>query len=431
MESKREWMESAEEEDRHVREEFEAWRAEIGREDEMFLAAMQEDGRGGEEKDPHAGAVLISDAEKNDAKERGNKFFAMGKFAKAVEWYDIAERRVEGADRAVVLANRSLAKLRLGNAVGAAVDAQVVLSTRGVEEKIQMKAKKRLEAARSILHAESFELLRERGNTAFKSGRYLEAIELYTASSETACSAEESALSYSNRSLVNLKLKRYAEAEHDAKAALRCELPSKIRTKTEQRLEKAQEELRRGRDVRSSSPKHVSPIDDAGKISIIEMETTTTDIAASSSTSRRAPREPVLAPIVSTLEIAVEVPQNPPTTFYEFEKEWRNLRKYPSIRLSYLETIDTDKYYELFGDCLSAELLEDLSNLFLSHVPNPMWVISALTSFTKVRRFDMVLMLSAEITKQRLQTVLERASESLRADDSAQYQIRNLRAMYS
>src|SRR5574343_808361 len=66
----------------------------------------------------------------------------------------------------------------------------------------------------------TFEELKQRGNESFASGRYAEAIDLYTKGLDL---NPRSAILYANRSASQLKLENYGLAEQDATKAIECD----------------------------------------------------------------------------------------------------------------------------------------------------------------------------------------------------------------
>uniref|UniRef100_A0A7S3EF88 RNA polymerase II-associated protein 3 n=1 Tax=Rhodosorus marinus TaxID=101924 RepID=A0A7S3EF88_9RHOD len=409
-----------------LKKEFEAWKEQIGREDEMLMKAEAED----EDKksketivNKNSPPVLIEDIRSVEARERGNGLFGEGKFEMAVQWYDAA---VQGAgsetDRAIAMNNRSLAKLKLGDAHGAAADAKEVLSHGTLDPKLQQKASLRLKAAQELLEMGE-DALREKGNAAFKEGNLVAAMNLLTSSIEKR--GEGLALGLSNRSLVSLKLKDYAAAEKDALAALRLDLPDQVRKKVLYRQATAVANQGRFQEAASLLESMICEYPDSTEAQ--------SDLKTVKSKLASCQKEPQAEGFPATgLQFPTEVPLEAPASFYQFELLWRNFARKGLERhkLSLLKQISPEKLPRLFGESLSPEFVEDMAQaLTQTEEEDHEWLMDVLEQLAKTRRFDLVL-LSSPGAKPSFGELFDRLSREGKDQPSDVERINSLRRIY-
>ncbi|KAJ8908741.1 hypothetical protein NDN08_005446 [Rhodosorus marinus] len=409
-----------------LRKEFEAWKEQIGREDEMLMKAEAEDeDRKSKEKSVNKSnpAVLIEDVQSAEARERGNGLFGEGKFEVAVQWYDAA---VQGAgsetDRAIAMNNRSLAKLKLGDAHGAAADAKEVLSYGTLDPQLQQKASFRLKAAQELLEMGE-DALREKGNAAFKQGNMVAARNLLTSSIEKL--GDSLALGLSNRSLVNLKLKDYAAAEKDALDALRLELPDQVRKKVLYRQATAVANQGRFQEAVGLLEHMISEYPDSTEAQ--------SDLKTVKSKLGSGRKEPQAEGFPATgLQFPTEVPSEAPSSFYQFELLWRNFARKGAEghKLSLLKQISPEKLPQLFGESLSPEFVEDMARVLTrTEEEDHEWLMDALEQLAKTRRFDLVL-LSSPGAKASFSKLFDRLSSEVKDQPSDWERTSSLRRIY-
>eukprot|EP00188_Purpureofilum_apyrenoidigerum_P000121 Plantae.Rhodophyta-Purpureofilum_apyrenoidigerum.ctg10460.p1 GENE.Plantae.Rhodophyta-Purpureofilum_apyrenoidigerum.ctg10460~~Plantae.Rhodophyta-Purpureofilum_apyrenoidigerum.ctg10460.p1 ORF type:complete len:433 (-),score=100.27 Plantae.Rhodophyta-Purpureofilum_apyrenoidigerum.ctg10460:1064-2362(-) len=414
---------------RALEKEFEQWKDEVGREDELFMAAEEESRNMEVEKD--AKSVVISDLSSAEAKERGNSCFTAGNYKEAVKWYDIAANEAESrVEKATILCNRSLVKYKLHDAVGAAVDASFVLSVKDIPDRIRAKAQKRKDDAEEALHSKSAFDLRTQGNNAYKAKDFKQALQLYSLSIAQAQDANERALGLSNRCAAHLALRQLKEAEEDACKVLDIGAPETIIPKTARRLIAALSSQGRSSEAAvkiRSLVAHGAPNSSVrselqemlGKIPVEPVRKVTAP----------HPNQDKVRKMYST-----SAPNSVPKSFYEFEKTWRNLKHHPEEKMRYLKLVPTESLPSLFGECLSSELIEDVVNLLAEaenlHMDDVLWGLDVLQALSRTRRFDMLQMLFDESPKNAVRTFLKIARGKSTARDGLEDKITSIQREY-
>lgn len=391
--------------DQKVRREFEAWRAQVGQEDQLLQAAEEEQLDSG--VGPGSGrGPLIASVTSDEARSRGNELFDSGSYQLAEKWYNTAaDAALTDVERALAMSNRALVKLKRGNELGALQDAESVLDIADLPSKLRQKTLVRRDVAQKALDGANAAELRRRGNEAFLAGKADSAHRLYSASILKSGGGEERSLGYSNRSLVNLKLARFTEAEFDARAALESGLPSAVEVKTKSRLGRALFEQGRALDavqlLESTLEEHPDNKD-------VEKDLIAFKRASKTHDSIENANSGVPSKLAS---FAPPDTREPPQTFYEFERVWRELHSTGSVqrRIRYLQTIPTSRLPQLIGDGLSPELFDDVMDL-LKDVEDSSykWVLDLLDAMSSVRRFSLIRMLSGNAARNAVADFLQR-----------------------
>lgn len=96
----------------------------------------------------------------------------------------------------------------------------------------------------------------------------------------------------------------------------------------------------------------------------------------------------------------VEIPSVPRTS-YQFQSDWKKLRKSPEQLFEYFKQIPVDNYGGLFQKSLESDVLSDVLRVFRDfYIRNELDVFSPLTALTQVERFQTLKMfLSVEDRK--------------------------------
>mmetsp|Transcript_5505 Transcript_5505/g.16417 ORF Transcript_5505/g.16417 Transcript_5505/m.16417 type:complete len:433 (-) Transcript_5505:1053-2351(-) len=410
--------------------EFERWRDEVGREDELFMAAEEESRKMEVEK--RAESVAIAGLSSAEAKERGNRYFSAGNFKEAMKWYDIAANEAEDeVEKATVMCNRALVKHKLQDAAGAAADAALALSVKGIPDKIKLKAQKRKADAEKVLQSKSAAELRKQGNDAYKVRDFRQALQMYNMSVSQAQDAAERALGLSNRCAAHLALRHLREAEEDAYKVLEIGAPETIIPKTARRLVASLSGQGRSREA---AQKIHSLLDRTASESSIRPE-----LEQLMGTLGEKPARKAVQPASQQVEVQrkfiTSAPDSAPKSYYEFEKTWRNLKHHPEERIRYLKLLPTDLLPALFGECLSSQLVEDVVGLLSATKERDgddmRWALNVLLALSRTRRFEMLQMLFDDSLRDAVDEILDEAQGRLGTANDLADKIASIRKAYT
>jgi len=92
------------------------------------------------------------------------------------------------------------------------------------------------------------------------------------------------------------------------------------------------------------------------------------------------------------LRITPEVPQTPPATLYELERNWRALKSNPQLFADYLKTFKTSTFKKVFKESLSSELIASMLVALRDHSDAPS-IVAVLGGLAQSSGFDMMVMM--------------------------------------
>eukprot|EP01135_Chromosphaera_perkinsii_P001882 Nk52_evm31s212 gene=Nk52_evmTU31s212 len=122
-----------------------------------------------------------------------------------------------------------------------------------------------------------------------------------------------------------------------------------------------------------------------------------------------------------------EMPELPPKTSFEFEKNWKQLSNHPAMLYKFFRSIRPDTYAKLFQQCFTADIFlrivgilernyvgegeekEDGDNLEEDEMkPSPELAVKVLENLCQVRRFDMTMMFLNRGDKAKVQSLFDK-----------------------
>eukprot|EP01124_Arcella_intermedia_P033471 TRINITY_DN8033_c0_g1_i1.p1 TRINITY_DN8033_c0_g1~~TRINITY_DN8033_c0_g1_i1.p1 ORF type:complete len:133 (-),score=32.58 TRINITY_DN8033_c0_g1_i1:16-414(-) len=115
----------------------------------------------------------------------------------------------------------------------------------------------------------------------------------------------------------------------------------------------------------------------------------------------------------------VSIPQEPPNSFFQFEKNWRNFTTLEE-KYVYFKNIQPSKYSSLFKSSMTSDLVIEISAIleqfYLKVDKNESGAAAVLWALSKLDRFDMVSLFFSESEKK----VLNQLFSSLQNTDNIQ-----------
>lgn len=277
-----------------------------------------------------AAATHATEDTPDGLRERGNEAFKTGDFARAEELYSASVGKRETVE---ALANRALARIKLGRLKDAETDCSRVL----------------------LLQPNHVKALIRRGNARSLMGAHHAALEDFRKAEELE----------PNNALLRKDRER-AEAVVEALAAAGPRKPA------------AQSAAATATTASKKPVNAVKPVEEvASPSSASATATTTTTPPLTSSAAGKKPTpavdEETLAAAISAVDRALRLPPSPPTTNYAFVKLWRDLRDKPDMRRELLADVmgpHTASVAACFAKTLEPELFLELVRELKSCPPN-------------------------------------------------------------
>lgn len=122
------------------------------------------------------------------------------------------------------------------------------------------------------------------------------------------------------------------------------------------------------------------------------------------------------------LRITPEVPQTPPATLYELERNWRALKSSPQLFAEHLKTFKASTFKKVFKESLSSELISSMLVALRDHSDAPS-IVAVLGGLAQSSGFDMMVMMLPEDDTHKLGAIFSKL-------DGEDAQVKLLKAKY-
>lgn len=114
--------------------------------------------------------------------------------------------------------------------------------------------------------------------------------------------------------------------------------------------------------------------------------------SSSTATANASPTKKALTSSPGAPRITPEVPQTPPATLYELERNWRALKSNPQLFAEYLKTFKASTFKKVFKESLSSELISSMLVALRDH-SDASSIVAILGGLAQSSGFDMMVMM--------------------------------------
>ncbi|RWS08032.1 heat shock protein 70 (HSP70)-interacting-like protein [Dinothrombium tinctorium] len=250
------------------------------------------------------------------------------------------------------------------------------------------------------------------GNDYFKKGLYKEAIDCYT---NAITFDDSSELLFGNRAQCYLNLNMPLEAERDC-----CQALSKnpVFVKALYRRGIARKQLHRYNQALNDF-EHVLKLDSNNKQAKSEIEaikrllqsSVNIEIKPISKSSAFRSKQPLInVPIeeVDMKKFPIALPNNMPTTSYQFYRDWKELRgENIDLKLQYLLNIGAINLSKIFSNSIEPEMFCEILPI-LEQCNDNYFVYTLLSNFTKISRFGSLVLFLQKPDKEILRRIISK-----------------------